>query len=193
MNISPRTNTVLEIVDKMVEKSGNYKFLLDKIDPLAKGQKSNTKKEDGTVRTTVDDINGYLAEFKRQGVCEGGYFTTANTKGTRGREKIRQRLRNSLIVKTPFNNEASNYLGNEDVINIEREKYLPTLWVLAPCKQVRLSLKNWRMEKGEPSQQYSDHCTGLEFLHKDARFRPPVLMQERLVEREKVLYFQGRR
>jgi hypothetical protein len=193
LNISPRTNTTLEIVDKIAEKSGHYKFLFDVIDPLAVGQKSDTKKSDGTVRTTVDDINKYLSEFKQQGVCEGGYFIPGNTKGTRGREQIRHRLRNSLVVKTPFNNEAEDYKNNPDVINIKREKYLPTIWVFAPCKQVRMSLKNWREEKGKPTQAYSHHCTGLEFLMKDAKFRPPVLEHERPIDRKKVLYFQGRR
>lgn len=193
LDISPRTNTTLEITDKIAEKSGNYRFLFDVIDPLAKGQKSSTKNEDGTVKTTVDDINDYLGEFKRQGLCEGGYFVSANTKGTRGREKVRQRIRNSSIVKTPFNNEAKDYLDNPDVVNMGMVKYLPTLWVFAPCKQVRLSLKNWRMEKNEPIQAYSDHCTGLEFLHKDAKFRPPVQDYEKPVERKKVRYFQMRR
>jgi len=191
-NTSPRTNTTLEIMYKVAEASGNYRFLFDVIDPLAKGQKSETgrKNKDGTVRTTIDDINGYLSDFKAQGLCEGGYFVSGNTKGTRGREQIRQRLRNSAIVKTPFNNEAEDYLDNPDVRNVKGEKYLPTLWIFNHCRQVRLSLKNWREEKGKPIQAYSHHCTGLEMLMKDAKFRPPVFDYEKAEPRKKVLYYQ---
>lgn len=191
LNISPRTNTTEEIAYKIAEKSGHYKFKFDVIDPLAQGSKSEKKKRDGTVKTTIEDINECLADFKRQGICEGGYFTSGNTKGTRGRERIRNRLKNSLIVKKPFSNRADDYADNPDVVNIERKQYLPTLWVFAPCKQVRLSLKNWRMEKGEPTQAYSHHCTGLEMLMKDSKFRPPVLEYERPKERQKIRYFQG--
>ncbi len=193
LNISPRTNTTLEIVDRIVDVSENYKFLFDVIDPLAQGQKGNTKKKDGTVRTTIEDINGYLADFKRQGMGEGGYFVSGNTKGTRGREQIRQRLKNSRAVKTPFNNLADDYIGNPDVVNIKRELYLPTLWILAPCRQVRLSLKQWREEKGEPMQAYSHHPTGLEMLMKDAKFRPPIIQIEKRKEHRTPRYFQGRR
>jgi len=190
INISPRTNTTLEIAYKIAEASGNYKFLFDVIDPLAHATTGTNRNKDGTIRTTAQDLNGYLANFKTQGLCEGGYFVSANTKGTRGREKIRQRLRNSTIVKTPYNNEAQDYLDNPDVKNVEKEKYLPTIWIFNNCRQVRVSLKNWREEKGKPIAAYSHHCTGIEFLMKDAKFRPPAVDYQKAEPRKKILYFQ---
>lgn len=187
LNISPRTNSTEEISYRIAEKSGHYRYKFDVIDPLA-NIRSGDSKIRGMVTTTIEDINRYMADFKRQGICEGSNFIPADTKGTRGRERIRARLLNSIVVEKPFNNDAEKYKDNEDVVNIDKEPYLPTIWIFSNCKQVRLSLKNWREEKGKPTQAYSHHCTGLEFLMKDKRFRPPLLEYERPRERTGIYY-----
>jgi len=46
------------------------------------------------------------------------------------------------------------------------------------------------MEKDKPTQAYSHHCTGLEFLMKDARFRQPAVMREKPQNRAPIRYFQ---
>ena len=178
LNISPRINNTLTIAEKMVEIRGHYKFTFDTIDPLAGVTQVNT------TRSTIQDLNDYFYEFKKQGICEGAYFVPADTKSERGRLKIKERLNNSALCKTPFNNEK-----------VERgvKTYLPTLWVLAPCKQVRISLKSWREEKGKPTVAYSHHCTGVEFLMKDTKFRAPLRVTERIPDRVAPKYFQGRR
>lgn len=187
LNISPKTHNTLTIANEMAKLRQDYKFAFDVIDPLAGITQSNT------TRSTIQDLNDYFSEFQKAGICTGAYFVPADTKSERGRLKIKERLRNSLICKEPFNNKAEDYRGNPDVINMDNEPYLPTLWVFANCKQVRLSLKNWREEKGKPSQAYSHHCTGLEFLMKDSKFRPPPLITERMPDRQKYRRFKGRR
>ena len=63
------------------------------------------------------------------GSGEGVCFTTAKPEGNAGREKIRQRLRNSLMVANAARPPRQVIISaDEDVVDIEREKYLPTLW-----------------------------------------------------------------
>jgi len=187
LSISPKTNNTLTIANEMAKVSQDYKFTFDVIDPLAGITQVNT------TRSTTQDLNGYFSEFQQAGICTGGYFVPADTKSERGRLKIKERLNNSIICKEPFNNKAEDYRGNPDVVNMSNEPYLPTIWVFANCKQIRLSLKNWREEKGKPSQPYSHFCTGLEFLMKDAKFRPPPLITEKMPDRQKYRRFKGRR
>ncbi len=177
LNISPKTHKTSEIAEEIANVSVDYKFTFDVIDPLAGITQVNT------TRSTIQDLNDYFSEFKRIGIGTGAYFVPADTKSERGRLKIKERLANSIKCKTPFNNEVEEH---------GVKKHLPTLWILAPCKQVRLSLKNWREEKGKPSQAYSHHCTGIEFLMKDVKFRPPSLITERMPERQKYRRFKGR-
>lgn len=194
INISPRVNTTLEIAYEIAKTAGHYRFnMFNPIDPLAKAQQGHSKDEETKMtKSTVQDLNGYLSDFHKQGICESIYFTTADTKGTRGRESLRARFKNSIICKTPFNNESEKYIGNEDVVNIKKDRYLPTVWIFDKCRQIRASFKNWREEKGKPVQAYSHHCTGAEFLMKDARFRPPALLADKIKERKKVQYFRPR-
>lgn len=177
LNISPRTNKTFDIARQIAEASGLYKFKMDKIDPLANIQQTNTTK------TSIEDLNHYFHEFKKEGLCTGAFWTSADTKSERGREKIKERLINSNKCGRPFNNE---------VIRDGERIHLPTLWVFSDCKIASLSLKNWREEKGKPDtrSQYSHHCTGIEFLMKDRGFCPPSIEYAKQYERTKIRYFQ---
>ena len=168
---------------------GNRKFVFNLIDPLAEVTQSNTK------TSTVDDLNTYFMELKKEGICSGGYWQTWDTKGTRGREMIRERLKNSRECKAPFNNKVRDQ-------GITRR--LPTIWVSRGCMEMARSLKQWRLEswtrsslnvdkdrKETPTQKFSHFCTALEAALKDKRFRPPVQVYQG--GRKAPSYFQGKR
>ena len=166
LNPSPEHNTTLAVCEMIAEVSGEErKFGMNLIDPLAGKNQSNTG------RSVIDDMNGYFKEMKKQGVCTGGWWESANTKSVaakadnnvRGREKIRERLYNSSLCEKPFNNR---------VVRDRLEKRLPTLWILDDCSLMAKSLQKWRLEKGKPTIKWSHFCTSLEFLMKDVRFSP---------------------
>ena len=170
--------------------SKDYKFKCNLIDPLAAEVQTNT----GT--TTVEDLNDAFRELKREGIGEGGYWETWDTKGTRGREVIRERLKNAKECKRPFNNKVK-YQGTT--------RHLPTLWISNRCMETARSLKQWRLEswarvaanvdkerKETPSQKFSHFCTALEAIFKDKRLKPPLVGYSRPA-RPAPNYFQGSR
>jgi hypothetical protein len=171
----PKNNTTLIIAKEIARISEHHKFNLDLIDPLAAKIQVNTS------RTVIDDLNDYFHTFKNENICEDAYFQSADTKNTRGRDKIRERLFNASLCKTPFNNEVK-----KDGITT----YLPTLWVFKDCRMMGLSLQKWREEKGKPIQEFSHYCTALEFLEKDARVKAPPLYLQQKKEHKKIRYFQ---
>jgi len=179
------------IANEMALMSQDYKFKCDLIDPRAAETQTNT----GT--TTVDDLNDAFSELKREGICKGAYWETWDTKGTRGREVVRERLKNAKEVGLPFNNKR--------VID-GTTRYLPTLWIANRCPQTAQSMKQWRLEswaraannvnrdrKEAPAQKFSHLCTAIEAVFKDSRFRPPLIGQNTEPERPAPRYFQGRR
>ena len=140
------------------------------IDPLAKKIQTNT----GV--SVVEDLNRIFYQLKKDGVCLGGYWEVYDTKGTKGRDEIRKRLKNAIRVGRPFNNK---------VVKDGKEHILPTLWVFRDCHDTARSLKQWRYEewttgkvmaskdrKEMPGQKWSHFCTALEGVFKDERFRP---------------------
>jgi len=179
-----------QISNEIAILSSNYKFKLNLIDPLA----AETQTSTGT--TTVEDLNDYFAELKREGIGTGGWWETWDTKGTRGREVIRERLKNAVDCKTPFVFK----LGSE-----RQTRYLPTLWISNRCSETGRSLKKWRLEthlrayrnvdkeKSEkPAQKFSHYCTAIEAIFKDVRVRPPVVgYKPREPQRKE--YFKGQR
>jgi hypothetical protein len=168
--LSPERYVTLQICREIAEKSKDYKYALNKIDPLAAQTQTNTG------MSTLMDVNRIFPELKRDGLGTGGYWTTWDTKSTRGREEVRKRINNSRKCGSPFN--------NRQIVN-GREIYLPTIWIFSNCRETIDSLKNWRLEawsdrskletkdpKETPMQRYSHICTAIECLFKEAGFRP---------------------
>jgi hypothetical protein len=179
------------IANEIALMSSNYRFKCNLIDALAEQVQTNT----GT--TTVEDLNDAFLELKKEGLCEGGFWETWDTKGTRGREVIRERLRHSLECKRPFNNKVKSQ-------GITR--YLPTLWISNRCMETARSLKQWRLggesrqlranvdkDRAEkPAQKFSHYCTALECAFKDKRVRPGLIGYSK-PNRSAPSYFQGSR
>jgi hypothetical protein len=178
------------IANEMSLLSGQYKFKLNLIDPRAAEVQTNT----GT--TTVEDLNDAFLDLKREGVCTGGYWETWDTKGTRGREVVRERLKNSVDCKRPFNNKVKKD---------GRTVYLPTLWISNHCPETSRSLKQWRLEswarsyantekdrKETPAQKFSHYPCCIEAIFKDRRCKPALNRPERK-PRQAPRYFQSRR
>ena len=168
--MSPERNVTSQIAQVIASKSKDYKYLLSKIDPLAMKTQSNTG------LSTVDDLNRLFAEFKKDGIGTGGWWTSWDTKSTRGREEIRKRLKNSRLCGVPFNNRQ---------VVMGREIHLPTLWILPNCRIAIEYFKNWRLEewtdrtkletkemKETPMQRYSHLPMVIEALMKEDSFRP---------------------
>jgi hypothetical protein len=188
-NPSPEKMVTYEIARVIASKSGDQKFGLNLIDPLA------AKKQSNTGMSVVDDLNRYFPDLKREGLGTGGYWVPWDTKSTRGRDEIRKRLKNSKICGRPFNNAYNDEYGVK--------KYRPTLWVTDTCRQFALSLKNWRMEewadsnklvtndpKDRPQQKYSHFPMTLEALFKNPGFSVGRF-KERYVQDRPHNYFQS--
>lgn len=167
---SPEKMVTREIVNYLAGLSEDYKYEIDLIDPLANKTQTNT----GT--TVVQDMNNVFWELKREGHCTGGYFDVWDTKNTIGRDRLRERLKNSIKAETPFNNQ---------VIDEKGKRYLPTIWIFNSCRETARSLKQWSLEtwadknhlftkdrKEAAQQKHSHYCTALEAVLKDDRFRP---------------------
>ena len=178
------------IANEMALLSGQFKFKINLIDPLAAQVQTNT----GT--TTLEDLNDAFLALKREGICTGGFWETWDTKGTRGREVIRERLKNSVDCRRPFNNKIKKD---------GKTFYLPTLWISNRCPETSRSLKQWRLEswarsyanvdkdrKESPAQKFSHFCTALEAIFKDKRCKPALLEPSRK-PRPAPRYFQTRR
>ena len=191
----PEKMTTRLISNEIALMSGDYKFKLDLIDALAAETQTNT----GT--STVEDLNDIFLELKRDGICTGAYWETWDTKGIRGREVVRERLKYAKECKRPFNNKVQE--GQFNVYGSTR--YLPTLWISNRCTETGRSLKQWRLEsrgrsasnvdkdrKETPAQKWSHFCCCLEAVFKDKRCRSP-LIGYKPKSRPAPSYFQGRR
>jgi hypothetical protein len=165
LNPSPEKFVTLDVANMIMEKSGDYRFMLNKIDPLA------AKRQTNTGLTTIDDLNRIFGEYRKNGKSSGGYWTSWDTKSTRGRDEVRKRLKNSLLCGKPFNN--STIKGN-----------LPTIWFLDRCVETLKSMKNWKREewasremllskeeKEAPQQKWSHFPMCIEALFKEPSFR----------------------
>jgi|3_EtaG_2_1085321.scaffolds.fasta_scaffold00710_15 hypothetical protein len=176
LNVDPKKNTTEIIAEKIIEASGDYKFKLNRIDPLAGVNQPNTS------TTVIQDLNRYFSKFKKEGFGTGGKWEPYDTKYhiTRkgflaGRDNIKRRLINSVEAKKPFNNNVVNKrTGFKEI--------LPTLWVSETCRITLNSLYKWRMEDSKPSQKWSHHCTALEGIMKEKRFKPRIDMEDDKIE-----------
>ena len=132
MSPSPDNMVTIEIARQIALMSRDYKYALNLIDPLA------AKKQSSTGYSTLEDLNRYFHDLKREDIGTGGYWMTWDTKTQVGRDEIKMRLKNARLVGQPFNNET-----------VERgiRRRLPTLWILDHCRQSPLSLKMWRWEE----------------------------------------------
>jgi len=186
----PERMITRSIANEIALISGNFKYRLNIIDPLAEATQTNT----GT--TTVQDLNDAFLDLSREGICQRKFWETWDTKGTRGREVVRERLNNSVKCQRPFNNLIQDERG---------KRYLPTLWISNRCPETARSLKQWRLEswaraynntekdrKETPAQKWSHYCTAIEALFKDIRVKPPQLNRP-VRPKETPRYFQGRR
>lgn len=158
------------IAEEIAHRSEMQKYVVNLIDPLARKIQTNTG------MSVIEDLNRAFFQFKRDGICSGGFWEPFDTKGTKGRDEIRKRLKNANLVGRPFNNE---------IVREGRKITLPTLWISKNCPETAKSLKQWRYEdwatskviavkdkREVPAQKFSHFCTALEGIFKDNRFRP---------------------
>ena len=170
-NPSPEKFTSREIARQIAISGKDYKFRLNLIDPLAKA----TKKDNITV---LDDLNEEFRNLSREGIGTSSYWDVWDTHGERGRDALRERLKNSITTKRPFNNKGT--------VN-GRTEYLPTLWILSNCKDSIKAMHNWRWEewastgdntkkdaKNKPEQKWSHFNMVWEAAFKEPAFRSPT-------------------
>lgn len=174
----------LEIAREIAIRSKDYKYHINLVDPRMAIRQANTG------LTTLDDFNRYFREFKRDGLGTGGYWQTWDTKNERGRDIVKQRLKNARLVGKPFCNNG-----------------LPTLWILDNCPQTIYSFKNWKWEewanrqasltkeeKNKPEDKYSHFPIAIECLFKHPAFSSLIFRRSVLPERPSPYagYMRGR-
>lgn len=170
-NPSPERLTTREIAREFALIGRDYQFRLNLIDPLAE-----TIKKDFV--SVLMDLNRVMYDLKREGIGSGGEFRSWDTKGEKGRDEIKVRLKNSLECERPFNNKR---------IKDGVTEYLPTLWILDDCKLAAEFMRNWRWEewantnigmqkeaKNTPEQKWSHMNMVFEAIFKHPAFRPFV-------------------
>lgn len=189
-NPSPDSFVTSEVASTMVSMSGDTKYYINLIDPLANKKQTNT----GT--TVVQDMNRHFRQAKMENRGTGGYWDPWDTKTTKGRDAIRARLKNAAKCGKPFNNQMM--LDGE-------MRTLPTIWFFYNCRQTIKSVRNWRLEewgrdanvvnkdrKEVPAQKWSHFPMCLEAAEKDRRWqakkRAPVRVRNNQYQR-----FKGRR
>jgi hypothetical protein len=182
---NPDKFVTLEIATRLAQMSGDYKYVINLIDPLA------AKKQPNTSTSVIEDLNRIFYELSKERIGTGGYWKSWDTKSTHGREALRGRLKNSLKCGKPNNNIIS-------------KGYLPTIWVSERCRNTILSLKNWKREewgsrdslvtkdkKDKPQQKWSHYCMPLEAILKHSAFKPRT--SSPVSSRQRPQYFKGRR
>lgn len=190
MNPDPHTWTTLGICREIIEKSLDYNYRIRLIDKLASEKQVNTN------TSTTEDMNRIFREAGQLGYDKGSSWESWDDKTRKGEDKVRERLINSRICGRPFNNL-------QKVDGVERR--LPTLWIWDNCKQVALSLKNWKMEtwverdsiitkdpKDKREQKWSHFNCCLEAIFKDSRFRAGGYHYTPRDDFQKSKYFHGR-
>lgn len=174
LNPSPEKLTTREIAGQIARTCKDYKYTLDLADPLIKATKRGEDNQQDSI-TTLSDLNDAFHEMKREGVGTGAFWETWDTKGEKGRDEIKKRLKNASKVGRPFNNA---------VIEGGQKVYIPTLWILSNCKISAQSMRQWRWEqytdrktasikgdKNSPEQKWSHFNMVWEAIFKDPRFR----------------------
>lgn len=188
-NPSPEKLTTREICREVAYMGKDYKFRLNKVDPLADA----TKKDSITIR---DDMNRAFHDYTKEDIGTGGFWSTWDTKGERGRDEIKKRLKNAKKVGKPFNNLTIEKNG--------RKIYLPTIWILDTCRLSAKSMSSWRWDDwanskialtkeapNKPQQRWSHFNMVWEAIFKDSAFRPKRDDYNRNINK-RPSYFQGR-
>lgn len=180
-NPSPEKFTTEEIGRKIAALCSGRQFRLDLIDPLSEAHKYlDNQKRSVTIR---DELNKTFLSLRLDGRSFGSNWQTWDTKGEKGRDEIRKRLKNSLRVGKPFNNKVLGEKG--EVV------YLPTLWVLDSCPLAAKSMRQWRWEdysstrqshtkdeKNKVEQKWSHFNMVWEAIFKHPTFRPRRVSSE---------------
>lgn len=193
LNPSPERFNTHEIAEQIAGVCSGYRFVLSIIDPLSE---AFSKTENGKSITVREDL---INAMRANGYAEQGYWNTWDTKGERGRDEIRKRLKNAKQCGKPFNNM---------VVEEGVTRYLPTLWILDHCALASKSMKQWRWEeyaeaksvqgkeaKNKPEQRWSHINMVWEALFKNPSFRYN-LHQTQLSnnpKKTKKSYYQGTR
>lgn len=190
LKISPLSYSLYDICYIIAQKSSNYRYIADLIDPRAQIKSITTS------TSPCEDMNRIFHEFKLKNICTGAYWRSFDTKGTRGRDEIRRRLKGSLMCGRPFNNRQLIH---------DSDSLIPTIWISSTCRNTIESLKNWSYEmwktrdalfekdpKEKPEQKFSHFCTALEGAMKEMMLTTPfVPFTEDLYRRSnKITYFQ---
>ena len=129
-NIGANVGVCMEMLDRSLD----YSYRINLIDKLANETQPNVTTVN---RTTTMAINDFFREKGRLNWNADTAFEAWDDKTTTGEDRVRERLINAKICGKPFNN-----LQKID----GREQRLPTLWIGDNCRNMALSLKNWRME-----------------------------------------------
>jgi len=188
LNPNPTKKIYYEICGQIASKSGNDRFTKDLIDPLA-----NDFHDGWSVTQT---LNNYFLAIKRESnEFRGAFFQGWDTKTKRGYDEVQKRLKNSLIVGKPFNNQI--------VRNGVKER-VPTIWFFSNCKEHIDSFKNARYdewanrdqeEKKEAKQniiqRWSHFCMAIECLCKDMTVLSNYNFNAPREEHKLPQYFQG--
>ena len=194
MNPDPHNYTTVGICMEMLDKSLDYSYRVNLIDKLANETQPNVTTVN---RTTTMEINSFFREKGRLNWNGDTAFEAWDDKTTTGEDRVRERLINAKICGKPFNN-----LQKID----GREQRLPTLWISDKCREMALSLKNWKMEswldrdaiitkdpKDKKENKYSHFNKALECLLKDSRFKVANFnYMPRYQDFNQKRYFQGR-
>lgn len=181
-NPSPERMVTLQIARELAIRSRDYKYALSLIDPNAAQKQSNTGLR------VVDDLNRIFGELKRERIGTGAYWQSWDTKATTGRDRIRERLKNSRLCGTPYNNR---------IVKDGRTEYLPTIWILDNCIQTIASFKNWRREewanrtsllvndeKDKPQQKWSHFPMVVEAILKHPAFSSGRYKEQFVADRD---------
>lgn len=191
--ISPEKYTTEEIAHRIIDMSGEYEYRFNLIDPLARTTQPNTG------YSTIDDLNRIFRDSGHRCLWRPWTTKTETKESKRGREEMRRRLKNSLLVEKPFNNTISE--GGV-------KKKIPTIWFFRNCTETIKSMGRWRLQewatqqhrqtkerKEVPQTKWSHFCTCLEGILKERGWRPRALKLPVVNEKQRRQvrsYFGGR-
>jgi len=164
----PQAYSTYDIAKAIARKSESYEYIVNLIDPLANAKQPNT------LTSVTDDLNRYFDQIRQtEGIGRPAWWQGWDTKGTRGRDEVFKRFKNSVRCGKPFNNS---------VVEKGVRRNLPTLWICDTAPKFSESLLNWRYQEWQvtatqaqndpktmPQQKYSHDCMVLECLAKDQR------------------------
>ena len=166
LNADPDRYNSFDIAKLVAARSGDQKFRLDLMDPLAKDKQPNT----GT--SPMEDMNRFAHTLRIEGLGAGAYWQSWDTRNEKGLDEFKKRLANSLKVGKPFNNK-NNKVGPGE------RPWLPTIWITTRCPLLNESMKGWRREewldrnskltkdeKDKPQQKWSHFPRAVEALLK---------------------------